>query len=214
MGPLREWRLGIFAGVWVHVDFGQPVGISAVPMRHVELVSELWLGLGAGNGRVQSLVVWRRLFWAEHRDWSWRLSTAIASPSAASSVWRCRADCCEPAAVSGDWQPAGARQERSGDDRRTFGGPDASVEFAPSIRSFGFGLCEPHGCDQWHSCDQRRRSAKDRAGARGVADFKRRKGGHFFRSKEFRRQPTPHVRTSHIKRIFGEPRICPERRRL
>ena len=185
MGPLWKWELGLFAGVWVHVDFGQSVGVSAVPMRHVELVFQLWLGMGAGNRRLQSVVVWRRLLWTQYRSWLWRLSSAIASPSAASSVRRRWTDCSKPAAISGDRQPAGAGQVWSGDDCRTFGCANASAEFASSIRSFCFGLCEPHRCGQWYGCDQCRRGAKDGTGVRRVADYKRREGGHFGRKQEF-----------------------------
>jgi hypothetical protein len=141
MGTLWERKLGILAGVWVHVDFGKPVGVPALSVRHVELLRQFWLGMGSGNGRMQSVVEWRRLLWPQHRSWLWGLSAAVASAPAASSVgWR-RVDSGESAAFNGHRQPAGAGQDWSGDDCRAHGDSNASFEFASSIRSFGFRIC-------------------------------------------------------------------------
>ena len=72
------------AKVWLHLGVELFLGLFAVPVRKLELLRQLWLGLDAGDGRLLALVG-QRLRRPQHRDWLRRLSSPDSSPSAAAS---------------------------------------------------------------------------------------------------------------------------------
>jgi hypothetical protein len=54
VGSIWQRLMDVYAVLWVHVGERIHVGLHAIPVRRVELVQLVWLGLGAG--RVQSVV--------------------------------------------------------------------------------------------------------------------------------------------------------------
>src|ERR1035437_1652421 len=82
MGPLRLRSLGDDSALRLRLGVVQYLGLSALPVRFVELLRRLWLGLGArygyghgfwnghgyGHGwRLRPLWWWRRLWRHQHR---------------------------------------------------------------------------------------------------------------------------------------------------
>src|ERR1039457_4950329 len=81
MGSVRERVLDVDARIWLCLGIGQLVGLLALPMWSLELLRQLWVGLGSRDGRLRSLVGRWRLLRAKHRVWFWRISPSTASTS-------------------------------------------------------------------------------------------------------------------------------------
>src|ERR1035441_5951642 len=85
--PLRQRLLDVDAAVWLYLGIGLLLGLSALPMRRLELLRQLWMGLGAGDERLHALVgQW--LLRPQYRHWLWRLSSPVPPASAASAAHR------------------------------------------------------------------------------------------------------------------------------
>src|ERR1035438_728439 len=91
MGSLRERLLDVDAAFRLYLGIGLFLGIFAVPMRQLELLRQLRLGLDAGYRGLLPLVGRRRLLCPQRRNWLWRLSPADATAYASSSPhWKGR----------------------------------------------------------------------------------------------------------------------------
>ncbi len=127
------WTPG-YGYMWV---LGLPVGLYAVPVRNVELLRRLWLGLGAGDGRLHAVVGIRILRRAEHRPRSPWISSDPAPDIAAPSHQR-EAGCDgsrEPKRTELAFHAAAAQQEHTRDDSGKHRTAASAVAFATSDRS-------------------------------------------------------------------------------
>jgi hypothetical protein len=121
VGPIRERVLDVDAALWLYLGVESFLGLHALPVRIVELLRQLWLGLVAGLGRLPDLVGPGLLWWSRHRGWFWRLSSAVASraaPPESSGRW---------------WRAAGAAPDvgcQSESLRRNRGTPNAKQNCA------------------------------------------------------------------------------------
>lgn len=140
VGPLRKRVLDVDAAVWLRLDIGLWVGLSAVPVWRVELLQQFRLGLGAGAGWLFALVEEGPLWRSQHRHGLWRLSStedpvSASTRRAESGQWRRHAgvDRREPASLGRVDRTAGAQQEHSGGDCRAHGAGSASTEPAAAV---------------------------------------------------------------------------------
>ena len=112
------------------------LGLSAVPVRGVELLRRFWLGMGAGNGRMPAVVGKGILRRSQHRLCARRLSPSSAAASTASPDSR-ETDsdgCREPACDVRGFRAACAQRKYAGDDRREYRASASSGAFAAGIQ--------------------------------------------------------------------------------
>lgn len=176
MGPIRQWKLGVFAGVRIQLDFRQLLGVPAVLVWGVELVRKLWLGMGSWNGGVQSMVGRRPLWRPQYRRGIWRIPSADAA-SWTETAARRGIDCRESSshARSNDRIVAGAGPDHGGEDCGIYRAALASGEPAPGVRSLGVGFCKSHCGDERGECS----CCRTGPGCGGT-DLRRQPGGESF----------------------------------
>ena len=121
---------------------GSPVIHGAICRTNaaLELLQRLWLGLGAGDGRLHAVVGIGILWRPQHRLCALRLSPSPTPDSparGANSPQTDSDDRGEPARVVGHFRAAGARQEYARDDCGEYRSGASPAGFAPGIRAHG-----------------------------------------------------------------------------
>src|ERR1039458_6510741 len=163
MGPLRLRSLGDDSALRLRLGVVQYLGLSALPVRFVELLRRLWLGLGArhgdghgfwngyghGYGRRLRALWWWRLWRHQHRPRSQGLSSYRA-PEAESTLGggrtkSSRCDRREPGLFRWDGRTARPHQKYPGRDRRSYSTASASIAKSGAVSGLARGIrISPH----------------------------------------------------------------------
>lgn len=123
------------------MGFRQFVGLYAVFVRCLELVRQLRLGMGSGDGRLLAVVGRRRVPRRERRDGLWWLSSADATTPAA-RAGTAAIDRGQSALDGSGWLSAGAGQDFNRRYCRLYDAGPAAGESAPHLWQRRVWVCE------------------------------------------------------------------------
>jgi len=138
--PLRQRRMDADAGLRLRVGLRLRMGLPALPVRHVEFLRQLWMGMGARIRRLQPVVGRRLLRWAALWHSSHRLSAAALTDSRQRPrAWTGSSNSCEPDNIPRQRSASRTHQKCAGNHRRPDGAATAHHAWTDIVSETGDG---------------------------------------------------------------------------